>query len=130
MRSWTAVAALTLLCGCATTGGMRSTPLDTGVSRQYAGDFEIVFRATRAAITNAGLAIESYDEIDETTALIVAKKGASAFSWGELVRVVVQSTAPDKVTVRVLTKRKLATNVTARGDYSETIFSNIDLQLR
>ena len=62
--------------------------------------------------------------------MIVEKKGASAFSWGELERDVDERTSSEKVSVRVLTKRKLATNVTAKGDYSDTIFSNIELQLR
>ena len=61
--------------------------------------------------------------------MIVAKKGTSAWSWGELVRVVVQKSASDRTTVRVLSRRRMATNVTAKGDYSDTIFSNIELAL-
>ena len=80
-----AAAIATMLCGCATTGGMRSIDLIQ-------------------AITNAGLAIESYEEIDEETTMLIAKKDASFFSWGELVRVVVERASPDKVSVRVLTK--------------------------
>jgi len=59
--------------------------------------------------------------------MIVAKKGMSAWSWGELVRVVVQELSNDRVAVRVLSKRRMATNVTAKGDYSEAIFSSIEM---
>src|SRR3989339_1498896 len=114
-----------ILTACASTGGMRVEPLDTGVLREFNGDYATVLRAARNAVTAAGLAIDSYQEVNDSTAVIVAKKEASAWSWGELVRVVVQKSTDDRVGVRVLTRRKLATNITAKGDYSETIFSNI-----
>src|SRR6266446_7421214 len=124
-----AVLALTLLAACASAGGMRAEPLDVGVVREFNGDYTTVLRATRNAVASAGLAVDSYDEVNDSTAMIVAKKGSSAWSWGELVRVVIQKTG-DRVAVRVLSRRKMATNVTAKGDYSDTIFSNIDLALR
>jgi hypothetical protein len=121
---------LSVATGCATAGGMREEPLDVGVLREFSGDYATVLRATRNAVMSAGLAIDSYQEINDSTAVILAKKGTSAWSWGELVRVVVQRSAGDRVAVRVLSRRRMATNVTAKGDYSETIFSNIDLALR
>jgi hypothetical protein len=59
--------------------------------------------------------------------MIAAKRGVSLLSWGELVRVVAQQT-PDgtAVVVRVFTKRRLATNITAKGDWSGTIFEQLD----
>lgn len=116
--------------GCASTAAMRSEPLEVGIVREFSGDYARILRAARDAVVNAGLAIDTFDEVNETTAVIVAKKGTSAFSWGELVRVVVQQSAVDRTSERVVTKRKLATNVAAKGDYSDTIFSNIALSLR
>src|SRR3989441_8073951 len=125
-----AVLVLTLLAACASAGGMRAEPLDVGVLREFNGDYTTVLRATRNAVASAGLAVDSYEEVNDSTAMIVAKKGNSAWSWGELVRVVVQKSASDRVSVRVLSRRKMATNITAKGDYSNTIFSNIELALR
>jgi hypothetical protein len=119
--------ALLLSSSCATAGGLRTESLDVGIVREFGGDYAGVLRATRAAITGAGLAIDSHDQINDTTAMIVAKKGMSAWSWGELVRVVVQELSNDRVAVRVLSKRRMATNVTAKGDYSEAIFSSIEM---
>jgi hypothetical protein len=121
---------LVLSTSCATAGGMREEPLDVGVVREFSGDYVTVLRATRNAVMGAGLAIDTYQDVNDSTAMIVAKKGTSAWSWGELVRVVVQRSAVDRVAVRVLSRRRMATNVTAKGDYSETIFSNIELALR
>ena len=65
------------ISACATTGGMRQEPLDAGVVREFTGDFQTVLRAARTAVTNAGLAVDSYDEANDSTAVIVAKKGTS-----------------------------------------------------
>ena len=118
------------ILGCASTGSMRARPLDEGVAREFTGDYATVLRAAREAVIGAGLAIDLFDEVNETTAVIVAKKGSSLFSFGELVRVVVEQSANDRVVVRVVSDRKLATNIAARGDYADTIFSNVTLALR
>jgi hypothetical protein len=119
-----------LSVACASTGGLRTEPLDAGVGREFSGDYAAVLRAAEQAVLGAGLTVDSYEEVNDSTAVIVGKKGMSAWSWGELVRVVVQKSAADRVAVRVFTRRKMATNVTAKGDYSETIFANIELALR
>jgi hypothetical protein len=109
---------------------MQNARLDAGVAREFVGRYEVIVRAARDATVQAGLAIDSFKEVNPTTTMIIAKKGSSMWSWGELVRLVVERVADDRVMVHVYTKRKLATNVTARGNYSETIFQNIDLSLR
>jgi hypothetical protein len=116
--------------GCASAGGMRNAPLDVGTARTFDGAFSRVLRAAREATVASGLAIDSFEQPDSATAVIVSKKGSSAFSWGELVRVVVQRADSAHVVVRVYSKRRMATNITAKGDYSSTIFQNMDLSLR
>jgi hypothetical protein len=127
---YVALVAAAAISACASTASIKSEPLDAGVSRTFEGSYDRVLRAARDATVAAGLAIDSYDQVNAATAVIVGKKGASAFSWGELVRVVVQQTDSAHVTVRVYTARRVATNITARGDYSTTIFQNIELGLK
>ena len=124
------VAVLTILTGCATTGGMRSAPLTEGVSRTFKGDYDRVLKAARESVVEAGLAIDEVNKVDDKTWMIISKKGASAFSWGEMIRVVVQGSGTDETAVRVMTQRKVATNVTAKGDYSTSILSNMELKLK
>ena len=109
---------------------MRNAPVDEGVAQTFHGDYDRILKAARESVVEAGLAIEEVDKMDDKTWMIIAKKGASAFSWGELVRVVVQNGDADSTTVRVLTQRKMATNVTAKGDYSKSILSNMELKLK
>ena len=77
----------------------------------------------------AGLNVDTVSTPDSLTWMIIAKKGMSLFSYGELVRVVVAQTPDRAVAVRVYTKRRLATNVTAKGDWSGPIFQQLDLIL-
>jgi hypothetical protein len=122
--------AFVFVVGCARTGGIRVEPLDVGVVRQFNSDYATVLQAARSAITSVGLTIDSDESVNDSTAMIVAKKGILVWSWGELVRVVVQRSADDRTTVRVASRRRMATNLTAKGDYSVTLFSNIELGLR
>lgn len=116
--------------GCATTGGIKSAPISQGVARSFQHDFNATLKAAQQSIVETGLAIEEAIEIAPATWSIVAKKGATLMSMGELVRVVVEEVSPGTTQVRVLTQKRVATNVAARGDYSASILSNLDLKLR
>jgi hypothetical protein len=124
------VLAVMFLPACATVGGIQNAPLTAGVSRTFEKDFDATVKAARESVVEAGLQIESVREVDENTFFIIGKKGTSAFSWGELVRVAVVREAESRTRVSVHTQRRVATNVTARGDYSEPILSNLALKLR
>ena len=51
-------------------------------------------------------------------------------SYGELVRVAVQGVSESETEVKVYTRRRLVTSVFTRGDWADTVFANIALQLR
>jgi len=118
-----------IIAACASTAGLRSAPLDAGETKFYAAPLAVVGPAARQAVLSAGLNVDSVATLDSLTWMIIAKKGMSLFSYGELVRVVVAQTPDGAVAVRVFTKRRLATNVTAKGDWSGPIFQQLDLIL-
>lgn len=115
-----------IAAGCASAGGMRSEPLDAGEVKFYADSFSTVAPAARLAVLAAGLDVDTVSQPDSLTWMIIAKKGMSLFSYGELVRVVVHQTVEGPVEVRVFTKRRLATNIAARGDWSGKIYEQLD----
>ncbi len=119
-----------LVAGCASMGGLKSEPLDQGVTRYYEATLADAVRSVRSAVTGAGIAIDEVSQVNESTWMIAGKKSAGAFSWGEIVRVVVQDEGSQGIAVRILTKRRVATNVTATGDWSNQIFSQLDLDLK
>jgi len=61
--------------------------------------------------------------------MIIGKKSMSAWSYGELVRVLVTRKGAQQTEVRVFTKKRVSINPTAKGDYSNSILSNIELKL-
>ncbi len=111
---------------CATAGTVRSQPLNAGEAKFYAAPLQLVAQATHQVMLSAGLSVDTTSQPDSLTWMIMAHKGLSLFSYGEVVRVVVQRTAEGSVAVRVFTKRRLATNLTAKGDWSGPIFEQLD----
>jgi hypothetical protein len=109
---------------------MRNQPIEAGASRVYQAPLESVVAATRAAMVGTGLDFVEASQVDPKTWMLIAKKGASLWSWGEKVRVVAQETEPNRVAVRILTKRAVSINITAKGDYSQALFNQIDLELK
>lgn len=119
-----------LLSACATSNSVKKAPLSEGVAKTYEADYETVIEATRDAVTDAGLNIEETYEEDEDTFVILGKSRAGGLSWGEFARTVINNNEGNTTTVRVLTKKRVAVNVTAEGDFSKEIFSSLDISLR
>lgn len=48
-----------LLMGCATAGGLKSEPLDQGVTRSFTGTYDTILKAARDAVVDSGLHLEA-----------------------------------------------------------------------
>lgn len=118
-----------LLClataSCATTGGLKSEPLDAGTSQTYSAPLNRVVSAAREAVSQAGFQIDDVVHPNDSTWVVIGKRGAGFFSYGQLVRAVVQPATGGQTVVRIVTQRRLATEITAKGDYSHAILSSI-----
>jgi hypothetical protein len=121
---------LTVFLACATSGGLKQEPLTAGETQKFVGNYDTILKAARDATVASGLHLESVEKVDDHTWTILGKKDASAWSWGEIVRVVIQQVSPDTTSVRIISKKRMATNVGARGDYSQAIFSDMELKLK
>ncbi len=117
------------LAACSTMGGMRTEPLDAGAARHYRADLQTATAATRAALVGSALDVDDVEQVDDQTWMFLAKRNTSEFSHGELIRVIVQQTGADIVTVRVLSKRRVAVEFTARSDWSDAVFAQLALDL-
>lgn len=119
-----------LVGGCvATKSGMKEKPEGVGVSKTFNYGYKEVSKAARVAIVNSGLAIEESSQPSPGKLVLIAKKDGGRFSYGELVRVTVKKASEQQTLVEIYTKRRLSLNVVAKGDWSDTIFSNIELEL-
>ncbi len=117
------------LAACSTMGGMRTEPLTAGATRQYSADLRTAVAATRDALIGSALDIDDVEPVDDRTWMFLAKRNTSEWSHGELIRVVVEQTNADVVTVRVLSKRRVALEITARSDWSDAVFAQLALDL-
>ena len=114
-----------LVAACASVQGVRSQPVDAGDVHFYAAPFSDVVAATRATVLALEINIQDTATVDSTTWMVLGTKGLSLLSYGEVVRVIVHQTPDGPVAVRVVNKRRLATNITARN-WTDAIFEKLD----
>ena len=118
-----------LFTACATTGTLQKAPSEAGIAKKYPFKAAVITDVTQNALHNLGFTLIEYGKQKNGALVIIAEKSASAFSWGEIVRIRIEEMS-DSTVVRILTKRRLATNVTAKGDWSTKIFADIEKQLK
>lgn len=106
------------ITGCATTSALRETRATAGGMRGIPAPANSVIAAARRVLLDADMSIEE-EYADGTTWFIIAKNGSSALSWGEYVRVGVQPVAVNQSVIRIYSKPVLATNVTAKQEFTE-----------
>jgi len=119
---------LALLCmcgGCATSSGIQKSALDKGPAETFGAPLPRVVDATRQSMMELKLGINTDRAIDDDSHMLVGEIGMSAFSYGEVVRAIIDDNGDDTSTVHVVTKRKLATNIIAKGNWAPDIFKRV-----
>lgn len=120
------VVPLLFLCaGCGTVAGAQRAR-GTGTRRTYEAPPDKVWNAIPAALTQLGLSVASNNRAD---GCILATGGVSGWSWGEKIAVFVYEISPSRTQVEVVSKRALATNVTARN-WEDPVLNKIEDVLR
>ena|SRR5437879_12572899 len=98
----------------------------TGERVIYKASFDEVWAAVPEVITNVGL---QYVNLNNDKHMFLARRGITGWSWGENVAIYVEKIEDGKTSVEVITKRKLATNITAQ-DWDGPIFIQLDRRFR
>lgn len=116
---------------CATVGGLRSEPIDRGVARRYSLPFDSVMAVVPDAVVAAGLGLKESRCYDRAMCMVIGTKGLTvgpSGNMGSMARVVVEAMGNATV-VRVLSRRRIGTQVAAKEDYSPEILSQIEVRL-
>ena len=100
-----------------------------GVAKVYETDLRAAVRSTRNALLGSALEIDDVEELDDSTWMFLAKRKSGTWTHGELVRVIVEETGENEVTIRIISKRRSAMNITARSDWSDAVFAQLALDL-
>ena len=115
-----------LTTGCSTLSTAREAK-GSGMTHVYNKNYNTVWMATDDVVRRAGLNVVSSDKIKGE---ILAESGIGAFSYGENVAVfVTELDKTPQTKVEIVSKRVLATNVTAK-DWDELLLRHLDGKLR
>lgn|GEM_PF-1095708 len=122
--------AIFLLAGCTTAARVAQSPSELDCVYLLKQDCETVLTALPDALLSIELELRRENlSAANCPATVIARKGISAFSWGEIVRINLARTEAGGTELRVYTERALATNVTARGDWSPHVYKALLAQL-
>jgi hypothetical protein len=109
-------------------GTLRDRPLYHGLWQEFPEPAETTTRLARESLRTSGLnVVEEFRPASSTTVLF-AESGMGAWTFGEVVRVVVTETGPSRSSVRVISEPKLKANSTAR-DHAPDVISEIAAQM-
>ena len=114
---------------CSTSQSIRGASLSNGIEQTFNREMTVVLPALRQALKEEQMTITFDSTYDEKTHILIGETPVSGFSWGEVIRVVAIKRSDDKTALRVLTERKMATNVLANGDYSTNLFFKVGQKL-
>ena len=107
--------------GCATMADARYARGE-GLSRVFDAPYDTVWKAVPEALSSLGLPVAADNKPE---GYILAERGMTAFSWGEKVAVFVSKVSEKQTKVEVVSKRALATNITA-ADWGSEVLQRVD----
>ncbi|WP_156948094.1 hypothetical protein [Marinobacterium jannaschii] len=112
-----------LLASCATVNTVANAPETEGVSSYFDEDYDLVKEAVTNSIYNLGVDIKMQRDIGSRHS-IVFSKDMSAFSWGEVGRVMVipMDDGRSKVTVYTEKRSKYQLTGTSENEFAQEIF--------
>ena len=126
---------LQCIAGCANVHTVRSdlrNTLDSDnsiISRYFKADNEQLKKTVLTVMQDYGMIIQRVEDANSDEFMIIAEKGITAWSWGEVVGVMIKKVEEDTSLVKVISKRKLSTNITAK-DWTIDILSGISARTR
>ncbi len=119
-----------LLGACATGATLMTRPLDSGTSMEFAVPAPQLAEVTKKALVGLNLPITSAAPNGDST-VINFEKGMTAFSWGEVGRVVVTpiSSTTSRVFVDTEKRSQMQITGTSEAEFARDIFDAIKMRL-
>lgn len=115
-----------ILSGCATGAGVDSRPLNSGTSRTFEAPFAQVSAAADSTLAGMNITVQG-SRMQETSRVINFTKSVSAFSWGEVGKVVITPVDADTTTVFLDSEKRYQVQVTGTNEdeFSSSVFGGI-----
>ena len=125
-----AIAMLMALSACTTAEAVRDAPPDAGVVRSFDAPYDRVAAATLDALNRFNLPITDLE--GKTDGLVIQlAKPQSAFSWGEVGRVIVEHRAAPPIPVRVHWEKRSQMQITGTSQraFAAEFYGEIERRL-
>lgn len=130
ISSITITFSLLFLVSCSSINTVMNAPKNSGVSRFFTEDHELVKSATLASMKNLNINIKETDQTPDGF-IITFTKSTSAFSWGEVGRVlIVKNHDSSQVFVHSQKRSKYQITGTSEQDFANNIFRGISQVLK
>jgi hypothetical protein len=126
----TLVLSFGVLSGCATSTDVAVTSVDQGSSKSYSIPFDSLKRLAFESVKGLNVDVKGVEEASDTY-VVNFSKPISAFSWGEVGKVVVTNSGPTS-TVTVVASKRMRVQVTGTNqqEFAEAVFEGIDYAIR
>jgi len=125
-----AIAMMMVLSACTTAEAVRDAPADAGVVQSFDAPYDQVAAATLDALNKLDLPITDLE--GKPTGLIIhLAKPQTAFSWGEVGRVIVEHRAAPPIAVRVYWEKRSQMQITGTSQraFATAFYGEIDQRL-
>ena len=119
------ISAMLVSAGCATVESTAAAPADKAKSFTIPFACASARNALQPALSELKFEVKTTHDSGDCDRDVVATKGISAFSWGELVRVTLRESDANSTILAVTTKRRDAINITAKGDWSQEVYAAV-----
>lgn len=115
-----------LIVSCANMNTVKNAPPESGVHQIFTADYELVKSAVLASMQNLNINIKETSDTDKGF-VITFTKSISAFSWGEVGRVLIVKGDNNKSTVFVHSEKRSKYQLTGADekDFAYNIFSDV-----
>ena len=123
-------AGMLALSGCASESTIEESSVERGQSQSFSASIESVEAAAIATLSDLGLNLKNTTRAADGVVTLVFSKPVSAFSWGEVGKIVI-SGSPSTTVVTVVSSKRVAFQITGTTQvtFSEQVFSGISNHL-
>ncbi|UTW12816.1 hypothetical protein [Marinobacterium rhizophilum] len=126
LRTTLGLVALLTLTGCASSSNIINAPIDAGISRNFNAPYSQTKRLALESVQGLNVDINSTKDSGGAFSVVFSKP-MSAFSWGEVGRIIVLDIAPQS-RVTVFSEKRVKTQITGTDNdqFAQSIFEGID----
>jgi len=125
----TAIAISMMLAACTTADVVRNAPTDAGLVRSFDAPYERVAAATLDTLIALKLSVTTEERVSSLH--IHVARPQTAFSWGEIGRVIIERRATAPTPVHVYWEKRMQVQVTGvdQHEFARDLYKGIDGRL-